>query len=66
VVARATWPDERIVRGTLADIRAKLATEPIERTAVILVGPALAAQDFRESALYDPSYHRRFRGGERP
>jgi precorrin-4/cobalt-precorrin-4 C11-methyltransferase len=66
VVARATWPDERIVRGTLADIRARLAAEPIERTAVILVGPALAAQDFRESALYDPSYRRRFRGEERP
>lgn len=66
VVARATWPDERIVRGTLADIRAKLATESIERTAIILVGPALAAQDFRESALYDPSYRRRFRGEERP
>ena len=62
VVARATWPDERIVRGTLADIRAKLAAETIERTAVILVGPALAAHDFRESALYDPSYRRRFRG----
>ena len=66
VVARATWPDERIVRGTLADIRAKLAAGPIERTAVILVGPALTAQDFRESALYDPSYRRRFRGEERP
>jgi precorrin-4/cobalt-precorrin-4 C11-methyltransferase len=65
VVAHATWPDERIVRGTLADIRAKLAAEPIERTAVILVGPALTAQDFRESALYDPSYRRRFRGEER-
>jgi precorrin-4/cobalt-precorrin-4 C11-methyltransferase len=65
VVARATWPDERIVRGTLADIRAKLAAEPIERAAVILVGPALTAQDFRESALYDPSYRRRFRGEER-
>jgi precorrin-4/cobalt-precorrin-4 C11-methyltransferase len=65
VVARATWPDERSVRGTLADIRAKLTTEPIERTAVILVGPALTAQDFRESALYDPSYRRRFRGEER-
>ena len=38
VVVRATWPDERIVRGTLADIRAKLAAEPIERTAFILVG----------------------------
>lgn len=66
VVARASWPDERIVRGTLADIQAKLAAETIERTAVILVGPALAAHDFRESALYDPSYRRRFRGEDRP
>ena len=66
VVARATWPNERIVRGTLADIRAKLASEEIERTAVILIGRALAAQDFRESALYDPTYRRRFRGEEKP
>ena len=66
VVARASWPDERIVRGTLADIQSKLAAETIERTAVILVGPALAAHDFRESALYDPSYRRRFRGEDRP
>ena len=66
VVARATWPDERIVRGTLADIGAKLATEKIERTAIILIGRALAAQDFRDSALYDPSYRRRFRGEEKP
>jgi len=66
VVARATWPDQRIVRGTLADIGAKLATEKIERTAVILIGRALAAQDFRDSALYDPTYRRRFRGEERP
>ena len=60
---RASWPDERIVRGTLADIAAKLAAEPIERTALILVGPALAAEDFRDSALYDADYRRRFRGG---
>lgn len=66
VIARATWPDQLIVRGTLADIQGKLAADPIERTAVILVGRALGAQDFRESALYDPSYRRRFRGGERP
>ena len=63
VVARASWPDERIVRGTLGDIAEKLAAEPIERTALILVGRALAAEDFRESALYDPDYRRRFRGG---
>jgi precorrin-4/cobalt-precorrin-4 C11-methyltransferase len=63
VVERASWPDERIERGTLGDIVQRLAAHPIERTAVILVGPALAVQDFRESALYDPDYRRRFRGG---
>ncbi|WP_296583681.1 precorrin-4 C(11)-methyltransferase [Xanthobacter sp.] len=63
VVARATWPNERVVRGTLADIAEKLAADPIPRTALILVGRALAAEDFRESALYDTAYVRRFRGG---
>ncbi len=63
VVADASRPGERIVRGTLSDIAAKLAAEPIERTALILVGRALAAEDFRDSALYDADYRRRFRGG---
>jgi precorrin-4/cobalt-precorrin-4 C11-methyltransferase len=61
VVTQASQPGERIVRGTLADISAKLAVEPIERTALILVGRALAAEDFRDSALYDADYRRRFR-----
>jgi precorrin-4/cobalt-precorrin-4 C11-methyltransferase len=63
VVARASWPDQRIVCGTLGDIAARLAAEPIERTAVVLVGRALAAGGFRDSALYDPDYRRRFRAG---
>jgi precorrin-4/cobalt-precorrin-4 C11-methyltransferase len=63
IVARASWPDERVVRGTLSTISAVIAADPIERTALILVGRALAAKDFRESALYDPDYRRRFRGG---
>jgi precorrin-4/cobalt-precorrin-4 C11-methyltransferase len=63
VVARATWPDERTLRGTLADIGAKLAATRIERTALVLVGRALAAEGFRDSALYDAEYQRRFRGG---
>jgi precorrin-4/cobalt-precorrin-4 C11-methyltransferase len=63
VVARATWPDQQIIAGTLGDITDKLAAATIERTAVILVGPALAAQDFRDSALYDADYRRRFREG---
>jgi precorrin-4/cobalt-precorrin-4 C11-methyltransferase len=66
VVARASWPDQRIIRGTLADIAQRLAAEPIERTALVLVGRALAATDFRDSALYDPGYHRRFRAGAPP
>ena len=53
-----------MIRGTLADIEAKVAAAPIERTALILIGPALAAEGFRESALYDPDYRRRYRGFE--
>jgi precorrin-4/cobalt-precorrin-4 C11-methyltransferase len=66
VVVRASWSDERILRGTLGDIAAQVATEPIERTAIVLVGRALNAEDFRDSALYDPDYRRRFRGGGAP
>lgn len=61
VVARASWPDQRVVRGTLGTIVGLLRKEPIERTALILVGPVLAAEDFSTSALYAADYHRRFR-----
>jgi len=64
VVVEATRPSERVVRGTLGDIAGKLAVEPVERTALIMVGPALGVEDFVESSLYDPSYQRRFRGRE--
>ncbi|MFN0219587.1 MAG: precorrin-4 C(11)-methyltransferase [Hyphomicrobium sp.] len=63
VVYRATWPDETIVKGTLATIAASAAQAKMERTALIMVGEALGRDDFRESALYDPDYRRRFRGG---
>jgi precorrin-4/cobalt-precorrin-4 C11-methyltransferase len=61
VVMRASWPDERLLLGTLADIQAQLAAAPMERTALVLVGRALAAEGFEESALYSPDYIRRFR-----
>ncbi|MBB5224025.1 precorrin-4/cobalt-precorrin-4 C11-methyltransferase [Amaricoccus macauensis] len=64
IVVRATWPEERVVRGTLASIEAAVAADPIDRTAIIFVGPGLAAEGFRESALYDAAYQRRFRGRE--
>jgi len=61
IVYRASWPDQQVIRGTLATIGATIAATPIERTALILVGPVLASRDFAESALYDPDYLRRFR-----
>jgi len=63
VVVQASSPAERILRGTLADIAAQVTAAKIERTALILVGPALAAENFRDSALYDADYRRRFREG---
>jgi len=56
VAYRVSWPDQVLIRGTLGDIRLKVRALKITRTALILVGPALAeAQEFRDSALYDPA-----------
>ena len=63
VVYRASWPEEQVIRGTLATIAAKTAETAPERTALILVGEALGRDDFRESALYSVDYRRRFRSG---
>jgi precorrin-4/cobalt-precorrin-4 C11-methyltransferase len=60
VVWRASWPDQRILRGTLADIAQKVAGS-MERTALILVGRALHPEGFEESRLYAADYDRRFR-----
>ena len=60
VVYRASWPDEVILRGTLGDIESRL-DDSIQRTALILVGPALAGEDFDESCLYAVDYDRRYR-----
>ncbi|AZO79424.1 MULTISPECIES: precorrin-4 C(11)-methyltransferase [unclassified Bosea (in: a-proteobacteria)] len=66
IVFRASWPEERILRGRLADIAGQVRAAELERTALILVGPALAAEDFSASALYSTGYDRRFRprGGQ--
>ena len=60
VVFRASWPDEKIIRATLEDIAASLP-EDVTRTALILVGPALAGDTEVRSALYSTNYDRRYR-----
>jgi precorrin-4/cobalt-precorrin-4 C11-methyltransferase len=61
VMVRVSWPDEQIIQGTLSNICEAVAEFGVERTALILIGQALAPEDFRESALYNPDYTRRFR-----
>ena len=56
VVYRASWPDEKIVRGTLADIHARVRAAKITRTALVLVGRVLADADFSDSKLYAPDH----------
>lgn len=57
VVYRASWPDEIIVRGALADIRGKVKAAAITRTAIILVGRVLAESGFDDSRLYAADHH---------
>jgi precorrin-4/cobalt-precorrin-4 C11-methyltransferase len=59
VVFRASWPDQHILRATLGTLDPGIGEG--ERTALIMVGPALAAEGFDESRLYAGDYDRRFR-----
>jgi precorrin-4/cobalt-precorrin-4 C11-methyltransferase len=56
VAYRVSWPDELLIRGTLSTIRAAVKAARITRTALILVGPALAT-DGSDSRLYAPDHH---------
>ncbi len=60
VVYRASWPDEKIIRARLGGLE-EAVDASIARTALILVGPAIAASEFTESRLYAADYDRRYR-----
>jgi precorrin-4/cobalt-precorrin-4 C11-methyltransferase len=71
VVYRASLPDEQILRGTITTIRAQVKAAKLTRTALIIVGRVLGANDFRDSRLYAPDHHhvlrpRRSAGREKP
>jgi precorrin-4 methylase len=66
VVYRVSWPEEAVIRGTLADIRAKVRAAGWTRQALILVGPALAEDgDGQRSRLYAEDYTHLFRKATR-
>ena len=69
IASRVSFPDERLIRCTLAEVAATMRAEAITRTAVVLVGAALgvggtgagAAFEAARSRLYDPAYGHRYR-----
>lgn len=60
VVYRASWPDQKLIRGTLEDLPDRVRAEGIRKTALILVGPALGAWQ-TASKLYDQEFTHGFR-----
>ncbi|MEU9790301.1 precorrin-4 C(11)-methyltransferase [Streptomyces sparsogenes] len=58
VVARASRPDELVLRGTLGDIAGQMKEAGVVRTAVIMVGRTLGAEQFRDSHLYSTARER--------
>lgn len=65
VIQKATWPDQKIVLGTLKDIADKVRDARITETAIIIVGRVLTSKDFANSRLYDPEFTHRFRKGKK-
>jgi precorrin-4/cobalt-precorrin-4 C11-methyltransferase len=65
VVARATWPDEQIVRGTLGDIATKVTASGIRKTALICVGDVFGVDGFKsDSKLYNREFSHGLRDGD--
>jgi precorrin-4/cobalt-precorrin-4 C11-methyltransferase len=58
VVARASWPDEEIVRCRLGDLASQVRSRGIRRTAIIVVGRILSEPGFDESHLYSAGRNR--------
>jgi precorrin-4/cobalt-precorrin-4 C11-methyltransferase len=60
VVKKASWQDEKVLRGTLENIAEKVKAEKIERTALIIVGNCLN-KNYEKSLLYSPHFSHMFR-----
>lgn len=65
VVERATWSDERTVRGDLANITDRIRAAGISKTAMILVGPALDEETAPASRLYAGDFTHEYRDGDK-
>jgi precorrin-4/cobalt-precorrin-4 C11-methyltransferase len=65
VAVRVGWPDQQVIRGTLADIAAVVRTAKVTRTALILVGRVFESADFSDSRLYAADHRHILRPGRK-
>jgi precorrin-4/cobalt-precorrin-4 C11-methyltransferase len=63
VVYRATWEDEKIIKGTLGDIVKRTKEAKIIKTALIIVGEAIAPAKYEYSKVYDARFTHGYRKG---
>ena len=63
IVYKATWPDEKKMLCTVGTLKETAAREQITKTALILVGDAIAHNCYERSKLYDPAFTTGFRTG---
>lgn len=61
VVYKASWPDQKIITGTLADIVKKVWAEKITRTAIVIIGDVINPKSYEYSKLYDKTFSHGFR-----
>ncbi len=61
VVYKASWPDQKIITGTLQDIVKKVWAEKITRTAIVLIGDVIQPKSYEYSKLYDKAFSHGYR-----
>ena len=61
VVYRASWDDQKIIRGTLKDITKKVWNEKITRTAIVIIGDIIKPTSYEYSRLYDKKFSHGYR-----
>lgn len=64
IVAKASWPEQKVIKSTLGEIAAEVKAAGIKKTALILVGDFLDSE-YQKSKLYDKNFAHEYRAGEK-
>jgi precorrin-4/cobalt-precorrin-4 C11-methyltransferase len=65
VVYKASWPDQKVITGTLQDIVKKVWAEKVTRTAIVMIGDVIQPKSYEYSKLYDKTFSHGYRKAKR-